>query len=280
MLHGVSRSAALSLCGPFHKSQEKHAAETDSSQSNHASGCFTGDSTVQTINGEHRKLSELQIGEKVLSVDSSGSVVYSEVMMFMDRDTHQSREFVHIETDGGAHLTVTPAHLVMVWQKEIGESRYLFADRIQEGDYVLVNIDNNLEPRKVLRISAKLSQGVYAPLTSEGTVLVDSIAASCYALIDSQSVAHLSFLPYRVVQKLQGLTQTQSSLIGAYPLRVRGAVFPEQLNMFSLLRTPCNDTANRVPGQQRKTSCDDIGGTARQRVFPTSSKSLCILRVR
>lgn len=27
-LHGVSRSAALSLCGPFHKSQEKRAAET------------------------------------------------------------------------------------------------------------------------------------------------------------------------------------------------------------------------------------------------------------
>ncbi|XP_052567622.1 protein hedgehog [Culex pipiens pallens] len=186
------------------------SVKSDSSQSNHASGCFTGDSTVQTINGEHRKLSELQIGEKVLSVDSSGRVVYSEVMMFMDRDTHQSREFVHIETDGGAHLTVTPAHLVMVWQKEIGESRYLFADRIQEGDYVLVNIDNNLEPRKVLRISAKLSQGVYAPLTSEGTVLVDSIAASCYALIDSQSVAHLSFLPYRVVQKVMDLFKFSS----------------------------------------------------------------------
>lgn len=130
--------------------------------------------------------------------------------MFMDRDTHQSREFVHIVADGGAQLTVTPAHLVMVWQKDIGESRYMFADRVQEGDYILVNVESILEPRKVLRISAKLSQGVYAPLTREGTVVVDSIAASCYALIDSQRVAHLSFLPYRAAQKIMNLFKTSS----------------------------------------------------------------------
>ncbi|XP_055539881.1 protein hedgehog [Wyeomyia smithii] len=187
------------------------SVKSDSSQSNHASGCFTGDSTVLTVNGEKRKLSELQIGEKVLSVDSSGNTVYSEVMMFMDRDTAQSREFVHIVAEGGAQLTVTPAHLVMVWQKELGQVRYFFADRVQEGDYMLVKtIDNTLEPRRVLRISTKLSQGVYAPLTREGTVVVDSIAASCYALIDSQTVAHLSFLPYRMVRKIMNLFKFSS----------------------------------------------------------------------
>ncbi|XP_055622974.1 protein hedgehog [Toxorhynchites rutilus septentrionalis] len=186
------------------------SVKSDSSQSNHASGCFTGDSTVQTADGEKRKLSELKIGEKVLSVDSAGNAIYSEVMLFMDRDTHQSREFVHIEADGGSQLSVTPAHLVMVWQMLLGETRFIFADRVQEGDYILVNINNNLEPRKVLRISTKLSRGVYAPLTLEGTVVVDSIAASCYALIDSQKVAHLSFLPYRMAQKFMNLFKFSS----------------------------------------------------------------------
>ncbi|XP_062536230.1 protein hedgehog [Armigeres subalbatus] len=186
------------------------SVKSDSSQTNHASGCFTGDSTVQTADGEKRKLSELQIGERVLSVDGTGNTVYSEVMMFMDRDTSQSREFVHIEADGGTQLTVTPAHLVMVWLKDDGKTLYLFADRIQEGDYILVNINSVLEPRKVQRISAKLSQGVYAPLTREGTIVVDSIAASCYALIDSQTIAHLSFLPYRAVQKIMNLFRSSS----------------------------------------------------------------------
>uniref|UniRef100_A0A182N5E8 Protein hedgehog n=1 Tax=Anopheles dirus TaxID=7168 RepID=A0A182N5E8_9DIPT len=183
------------------------SVKSDSSQSSHTSGCFTGDSTVLTASGAHRKLSELRIGERVQAVDATGATVFSEVLMFMDRDTAQRREFVTIEADGGALLKVTPAHLVMVWRRERSETRYVFADRVREGDHILVQADarGTLEPRAVRRISATLADGVYAPLTAEGTIVVNAIAASCYALIDSQTVAHLSFLPYRAVEKVLAL---------------------------------------------------------------------------
>uniref|UniRef100_A0A8W7NZE1 Hedgehog protein n=1 Tax=Anopheles atroparvus TaxID=41427 RepID=A0A8W7NZE1_ANOAO len=189
------------------------SVKSDSSQANHASGCFTGDSTVLTASGARRKLNELRIGERVQAVDASGQTVFSEVLMFMDRDTHQRREFVTIEAEGGALLQVTPAHLVMVWRRERSETRFVFADRVREGDHVLVQsgADGALEPRRVHRISAMLSEGVYAPLTREGTIVVDSVAASCYALIDSQTVAHLSFLPYRAAQKLGALFERSSA---------------------------------------------------------------------
>uniref|UniRef100_A0A2M4CWK7 Hedgehog protein n=1 Tax=Anopheles darlingi TaxID=43151 RepID=A0A2M4CWK7_ANODA len=195
------------------------SVKSDSSQSNHASGCFTGDSTVLTESGTRRRLSELRIGEKVQAIDATGNTVFSEVMMFMDRDTHQRREFVTIEAEGGAMLKVTPAHLVMVWRKEHSETRFVFADRVREGDHVLVHHGGTarhaegpvLEPRRVHRISAMLADGVYAPLTREGTIVVDTIAASCYALIDSQTVAHLSFLPYRMVEKLWSLFERASA---------------------------------------------------------------------
>lgn len=176
---------------------------TDSSQSAHSSGCFTANSTVKTSNGELQRLSELKIGDKILSIDSSGNTIYSEVIMFLDRDTSQKREFVKITTSGNAKIMVTPAHLLMVWYPEIKQTKYVFADLIQEGDYVLVNINGNLEPQKVVHITAELSKGVFAPLTREGTIIVDSIAASCYALIDSQSVAHWSFMPMRLANTLQ-----------------------------------------------------------------------------
>ncbi|KFB45377.1 AGAP001412-PA-like protein [Anopheles sinensis] len=188
------------------------SVKSDSSQANHASGCFTGDSTVLTESGAHRKLSELRIGERVQAVDATGQTVFSEVLMFMDRDTHQRREFVTIEAEGGALLHVTPAHLVMVWRRERSETRFVFADRVREGDHVLVQAaDGALEPRRVHRIAATLAEGVYAPLTREGTIVVDRVAASCYALIDSQSVAHWSFLPYRVAQKLGALFERSSA---------------------------------------------------------------------
>lgn len=163
-------------------------------------GCFTAESTVTMANGDKRRLADLQVGEKVQSVDAKGNVILSEVLTFLDRDVNQTREFVHLETTDSKSITVTPSHLLMVWQPKINQVRYLFADKIEEGDYLLVNVDGeNLEPRKVRKVSAVLAQGVYAPLTSQGTLIVDSIAASCYAVIDSQKIAHWSFAPYRVV---------------------------------------------------------------------------------
>uniref|UniRef100_A0A182FA51 Protein hedgehog n=1 Tax=Anopheles albimanus TaxID=7167 RepID=A0A182FA51_ANOAL len=199
------------------------SVKSDSSQSNHASGCFTGDSTVLTESGTRRRLSELRIGEKVQAIDATGNAVFSEVLMFMDRDTHQRREFVTIEAEGGAVLKVTPAHLVLVWRKERAETRFVFADRVREGDHVLVHGADGpggprLEPRRVHRIAALLADGVYAPLTREGTIVVDAIAASCYALIDSQTVAHLSFLPYRAVEKLWSLFERAGAGSGSLSL--------------------------------------------------------------
>lgn len=135
-------------------------------------------------------------------MNSEGKAVFSEVMMFMDRDVHQKREFVEIHTER-SKITVTPAHLLLSTslissQNVQRRERFMFADRIQEGDYLLVNVNGTLRADRVRRVSATLSKGVYAPLTTEGTIIVDDVVASCYALVDSQFVAHLSFMPYRV----------------------------------------------------------------------------------
>lgn len=174
----------------------------DSSHTSHLMGCFTAESTVTMANGDKRRLADLQIGEQVQSVDAKGNVILSEVLTFLDRDVNQTREFVRLEVSDSKSITITPSHLLMVWIPKTHQIRYVFADKIEEGDYLLVNINENLEPRKVRRVSAILSQGVYAPLTSQGTLIVDSIAASCYAVIDSQKVAHWSFAPYRVVNSV------------------------------------------------------------------------------
>lgn len=149
-----------------------------------------------------RQLKDLQIGERVMSVNSYGETVFSEVIMFLDREPNQTREFVQIRTDGGAELRVTPAHLVPVWKPQQNETKYLYADQVEENDFLLVNVNNNLEPQRVTEVRAILARGFIAPLTREGTVVVNSVAASCYALVNSQSLAHISFLPFRTVKSI------------------------------------------------------------------------------
>lgn len=175
----------------------------DSSQASHSSGCFASDSTVQTETGEIRRLSQLKVGERILSVNSKGETVFSDVIMFLDRDINQTREFVQIKTSGGATIRTTPAHLLPVWKPHLHETKYLYADQVEENDFLLVNVNNNLEPQRVTEVRAIRSRGFIAPLTREGTVVVDSIAASCYALVNSQSLAHISFMPFRTFKTVE-----------------------------------------------------------------------------
>lgn len=123
--------------------------------------------------------------------------------MFLDRNEDQLREFVRIETDSGASITATPSHLIYVWRPSTAEgktiSNYKFAGHVEIEDYVLVDVDGILKPQKVISIKNELHKGIYAPLTYDGTIIVDSVSASCYAMIDTQSIAHYSFAPMRML---------------------------------------------------------------------------------
>lgn len=157
---------------------------------------------MKTEDGKIKSISQLQIGDKVESMKTNGEVTFSEVIMFLDRNINETREFVQIKTNGGATIQTTSSHLLPVWKPHIRETKYLFADQVEENDFLLVNINNNLEPRRVTEVRATVSKGFIAPLTREGTIIVDSIAASCYALIDSQFLAHISFMPYRTIKTI------------------------------------------------------------------------------
>lgn len=184
----------------------------DSSHEYHQTGCFTADSTVQTSTGETRLLSDLRVGEEVLTMNSNGNLAYSKVFMFLDRDEMQRREFVRIETDGGASITATASHLIYTWHKNddhriepLESLHFKFANAVAVGDFMMVNANGTLEPRRVQKITYELHRGVFAPLTYDGTIVVNSITASCYALVEKHSLAHMSFMPMRALDSLENM---------------------------------------------------------------------------
>lgn len=161
--------------------------------------------------GETRPLNELRIGDRVLSMDNDGQLKFSEVFMFLDRNENERREFIRIETDNGQAITATPSHLIYTWQTNNDNAMqtntptadFRFAELVRVGDFVLVHVNETLEPRRVTRITVELHRGVYAPLTYDGTIVVNSIAASCYALVEKHSLAHSSFMPMRSLHRIE-----------------------------------------------------------------------------
>ncbi|XP_072758784.1 sonic hedgehog protein [Anoplolepis gracilipes] len=205
------------------------SVKSESSSTGKSGGCFPAKSLIRTENGGTKTLDELHLGDRIAALNSHGDIVYSEVIAFLDRASSETRQFVRLTTESGRVLTLTPAHLVPVE----GRSS-IFAAKVQPGDRVLVrdtaatnDTDSHLRWDKVVETKLVLEKGVYAPLTTEGTLVVDDVVASCYAVIDSETVAHYVFLPLRIwssvtsffVQRLDDVSNVKGRNKDSHPTK-------------------------------------------------------------
>ncbi|XP_014216356.1 sonic hedgehog protein [Copidosoma floridanum] len=191
------------------------SVKSESSSAGKSGGCFPGSSFVRTSDGRTRRLDEVRLGDKVAALDrSSGEVVYSEVIAFIDRQPDARRQYMRLTTTSGHVLKLTPQHLVPLEGKEPA-----FAASVVPGDRLLVRheLDSNeidasfsssaaglaLRWEEVLEVELIVEEGAFAPLTYEGTLLVNDVVASCYAVSKSDSLAHYAFMPYRLLAMVE-----------------------------------------------------------------------------
>ncbi|XP_069015627.1 sonic hedgehog protein [Embiotoca jacksoni] len=174
-------------------------------------GCFPGASTVTLQDGTQKAVKDLQAGDRVLAADDDGNPIYTEFIMFIDRDSTTRRLFYVIETDSGQKITLTAAHLLFVDRDnstEAGERMSaIFASQVQSGQKVFV-FDagrGRLAPVTVKRIYTQKHEGSFAPVTVQGTVVVDHVLASCYAVIEDHDLAHWALAPVRLAHWVSSL---------------------------------------------------------------------------
>lgn len=178
-------------------------------------GCFPGGALVSLENGSRMAMQDLQLGERVLASlhdDGSGQLIFSEVIGFLDRQTSARALFYTIETESGAALSLTAAHLVFVAEGNCsglvprGQLRTVFASEVQLGQCVVSAQGLGQEGRlsRVVRVQLSEDIGVFAPLTLHGTVVVNDIVSSCYAAMDEHWLAHIAFGPLRALHHWGG----------------------------------------------------------------------------
>jgi len=93
-------------------------------------------------------------------------------------------------------LALTPEHLVC-----INKDEFVYAKNVKVGN-CLLRIDINLSfNEEVIKIDYLYDNEIYAPLTVEGTLIVNGFLTSCYANFPSHTFAHLSMLPLILCSK-------------------------------------------------------------------------------
>ena len=96
---------------------------------------------------------------------------------------------------GGNTILLSPQHLIFRKQNSTSSVSVIFASEIEPGDLVSNGSDSFDET--VIRVTMVTEKGVYAPLTLEGTMIVDGVLVSCYASWHSHDAAHLAMAPLR-----------------------------------------------------------------------------------
>ena len=178
-------------------------------------------------------MDRLEIGDEVLAKNSQNKLEYSKVLMFLDLNAYASKLYYFIRTETDAVIALTESHLIYVANNPNDDPEVDFAAYVKTGMYVLVpeqtvisrtgedlvlandntETANSIEHKpikdlgafklvRIVEIKAEMRVSAYAPLTNEGTIIVDGVAVSCYAHMINQNLAHFGFLPVRVIDKL------------------------------------------------------------------------------
>ncbi|XP_061909134.1 sonic hedgehog protein-like [Entelurus aequoreus] len=178
-------------------------------------GCFPGWARVTVAGGGQKTLSSLTPGDKVMAVSATGKIVFSPILLFLHRDPEARSVFLSLETEDDHRLAVTPDHLVFLDPDcTLDSSKYKawFASRARTQDCVLIHqADGRFHHSRISSISIQETTGVYAPLTEYGTLFVDGVLVSSYALVEDHALAHWAFGPLRLLFSLEYLLWGEST---------------------------------------------------------------------
>ena len=178
---------------------------TDTSIAARNGGCFPAFATVQLESGETVSMANLSVGERVLAVLPDGSLHYDVVIAFLHRQPQMMTSFSVITTAAGQRMVATGDHLIFTSPDQSASfadgAPPTFVAHLHSGNdsvYVTTPDSKHLGVSTVTNVTMVIGQGVFAPLTSSGTLVVDGVLVSCYALVSSHRVAHYVMTPLRL----------------------------------------------------------------------------------
>ncbi|KAF8790028.1 Sonic hedgehog protein A like protein [Argiope bruennichi] len=183
-------------------------------------------------------MSQLRTGDKVLVTTADGSLDYSEIILFLDRDNLERRSFQTIITENGTEITLTSSHLIFTKSEaNLDDKKAVatYARDVKIGHFIYVVSETSslqkarISFEKVIKVTVSRKVGIFAPLTLHGTIVVNNVVASCYAVISNHQLAHIVFLPMRILHNF----------------KQAGLYFLQELHLLKLNSSKINPSQNR-----------------------------------
>lgn len=178
----LSFSEYIEICGDYEiLTSEYYAPSTPSG----GSSCFPASALVSLDTGATVRMDSLVTGMRVLAISSWGTPLFSEVFTWTHHEPGALGTFVRLTTDVGAALTLTGGHYVYTnlagcppgssWARD---ARLLAAADVRLGHGLWVTSSSAAVCSPVVQVHLVMEPGYFSPVSSAGTLVVDSVAAS------------------------------------------------------------------------------------------------------
>lgn len=185
------------------------------------SGCFHGDDIVHTK--EYGTISMSQLAEKrdaqVLTRDDNGQLAFSSVRYWLHARPNLSMKFFTLSTESGHKLAITAEHLIYETDCQGNGGQAIFAEKVQLGRCLYVNENGQLKESRIVQKEEEKMTGIYAPITTAGSIVVNDVLASCYTTYENEPLQK---------QVFQYMIQFQDMLADWMPSSLYQAAFNNQ----------------------------------------------------
>jgi len=159
-------------------------------------------------------MDELRLGDSVLTYDLVTGAQFSVIYAFLDYETSETFKFIQLDLETGHRLVVSPRHRVFI--VEGGELLDVDAQNVHASNILLVcNDARECQEAAVLSATVSQASGAFAPATFVGTLVVDEVVASSYAIAD-HSKAHLALFPLRFANQWIRQSTEEHSQVGMH----------------------------------------------------------------
>lgn len=164
--------------------------------------CFPASATVRTVDGRDIPMNQLEAGDVIRHAEHNEKNAFSNVFLFTHRMPAVKKWFYKISTATGHSVTMTAKHYLHA------NNQLVSADAVVLGDMLRTVSGNS----PVVAISRVQEEGLYAPHTMHGDLVVDGIVVSGYSKSVHPSIAHALLAPVRLFVKTTGMVEPMGSL--------------------------------------------------------------------
>ena len=170
--------------------------------------CFAGTEQLTLASGLTKAISEVQVGDRVLTINALGEQVFSDVVYLPHGRNEQHTTFVQVTTESGRDLKMTMNHILPAGACALSTLPLVTARQVAMGDCV-----QTISGREqVVSVSQVEGKGIYTIIAMEELIVVNGIVATPYGGINP-TLANLYYNLHRVIFTLvHGKTMVNSGL--------------------------------------------------------------------